>query len=258
MRLSGFSGRCALVTGAAGGIGRETVRLLHEAGATVVATDTDAALAALPADIRTCAEIWLPCDLRDPAAIEAMLVAAETQAGPIALAAHTAGVLALGPLLEMTAEEWRRVMAINLDGSFHLLQALGRRLVVQPGAAFVVVSSNAAGIPRVDMGAYCASKAALTMLTRCLGLELARQGLRCNVIAPGSTLTPMQTEMWADDQGQARVIAGDVASFRTGIPLGKLATPADIAQAAVFLLSDQAGHITMADLYIDGGATLRG
>ncbi|KQB13834.1 2,3-dihydro-2,3-dihydroxybenzoate dehydrogenase [Rhodobacter capsulatus] len=258
MRLSGFSGRRALVTGAAGGIGRETVRLLHDAGARVIATDTAEALASLPDDIRACAGIWLPCDLRDPAAIEAMLATAEAQAGPIGLAAHTAGVLALGPLLEMTAEDWRRVMAINLDGSFHLLQALGRRLVRQPGAALVVVSSNAAGIPRLGMGAYCASKAALTMLTRCLGLELARQGLRCNVLAPGSTLTPMQTAMWTDDQGPARVIAGDGARFRTGIPLGKLATPADIAQAAVFLLSDQAGHITMADLYIDGGATLRG
>lgn len=258
MRLSGFSGRSALVTGAAGGIGQETVRLLNEAGATVVATDTAEALAALPAAMRANAVAWLPCDLRDAGAVAAMVAAAEAQAGPIGLAAHTAGVLALGPLLEMTAEEWRRVMAINLDGSFHLMQAIGPRLAAQPKAALVVVSSNAAGIPRLGMGAYCASKAALTMLTRCLGLELAQQGVRCNVIAPGSTLTPMQTGMWADKQGPARVIAGDLASFRTGIPLGKLATPAEIAQAAVFLLSDQAGHITMADLYIDGGATLRG
>lgn len=96
------------------------------------------------------------------------------------------------------------------------------------------------------------------MLTRCLGLELAEHGVRCNVIAPGSTLTPMQTGMWGDDQGSNRVIAGDLASHRTGIPLGKLATSDDIANAAMFLLSEQAGHITMADLYIDGGATLRG
>lgn len=87
---------------------------------------------------------------------------------------------------------------------------------------------------------------------------MAALGIRCNIVAPGSTLTPMQTGMWADASGAARVIAGDPASFRTGIPLGKLATPDDIAAATMFLLSDQAGHVTMADLYVDGGATLRG
>ena len=126
------------------------------------------------------------------------------------------------------------------------------------GWALVIVGSNAGGIPRHGMGPYAASKAAAAMLARCLGLELAPHGIRCNIVAPGSTLTPMQTGMWADDQGAARVIAGDPASFRTGIPLGKLATPQDIAHAAMFLLSDQAGHVTMADLYVDGGATLRG
>ncbi|PTW46532.1 SDR family oxidoreductase [Rhodovulum kholense] len=256
MRLSGFEGRTALVTGAAGGIGRACVELLSQAGARVVATDTAAAIEALAERPRAAA--WLPCDLRDPEAVGAMVEAAETRAGPLSLGIHAAGVLATGPLLEMSAEDWRRVQGINLDGSFHLLQALGRRLVRRPGAALVVVSSNGGGIPRLDMGAYCASKAALTMLTRCLGLELARHGVRCNVIAPGSTLTPMQTGMWQDEDGAGRVIAGDPQSYRAGIPLGKLATPEDIARAAMFLLSEEAGHVTMADLYVDGGATLRG
>lgn len=122
----------------------------------------------------------------------------------------------------------------------------------------VAVSSNAAGIPRMNMGAYAASKAALTMYMRCLGLELAGAGVRCNVVAPGSTLTPMQTGMWADDSGAAAVIAGDLATYKAGIPLRKLATPEDVAAAVMFLLSEQAGHIAMADLYVDGGATLRG
>lgn len=257
MRLTGFEGRAALVSGAAGGIGRACVTRLQAAGARVVATDTGAALAALSPEDRAGA-IWLPCDLRAAEAAEAMVARAETEAGPLSLAIHAAGVLGTTPLLDMQAEEWRHVLGINLDGSFQLLQAVGRRLVSRPGAALVVISSNAATIPRLGMGAYCASKAGLTMLTRCLGLELAGHGVRCNVIAPGSTLTPMQTAMWADTSGMARVIAGDLESFRTGIPLGKLATPEDIAGAALFLLSDQAGHITMADLYIDGGATLRG
>ena len=96
------------------------------------------------------------------------------------------------------------------------------------------------------------------MFTRCLGLELAPHGIRCNIVAPGSTLTPMQTGMWADEHGAQRVIDGSPATYKAGIPLRKLATPDDIAQAVMFLLSDQAGHIAMSDLYVDGGATLRG
>ena len=257
MRLTGFEGRSALVTGAAGGIGLKAVALLQAAGAKVVATDTEAAINAVPADQRALAVDWLPCDLRDPEAVAQMVAQAEAAVGPISLGLHTAGVLGMGPLLETSTEEWQRVQDINLNGSFHVMQNLGKRLITQSNAALVVVSSNAAGIPRMNMGAYCASKAALTMLTRCLGLELAEHGVRCNVIAPGSTLTTMQTGMWEDDEGPKRVLAGDLENYRTGIPLGKLATPDDIAKAAMFLLSEEAGHITMADLYIDGGATLR-
>jgi 2,3-dihydro-2,3-dihydroxybenzoate dehydrogenase len=141
---------------------------------------------------------------------------------------------------------------------FHVARALARRMKERRRGALVTVSSNAAGIPRHAMAAYAASKAAATMFTRCLGLELAPFGIRCNIVAPGSTLTPMQTGMWADESGAEKVIAGSLETFKAGIPLGKLATPQEVAEAVVFLLSDRAGHITMSDLYVDGGATLRG
>lgn len=107
------------------------------------------------------------------------------------------------------------------------------------------------------MAAYAASKAAAAMFTKCLGLELARSGVRCNVVAPGSTDTAMQRALWTGSDAGQRVIDGDPATYRTGIPLGRIAAPEDIADAVAFLASDRARHITMQELYVDGGATLR-
>jgi 2,3-dihydro-2,3-dihydroxybenzoate dehydrogenase len=255
MRDSGLSGRLALVTGAGGGIGAAVVRLLVEEGARVVAADLPStALSGLAFLNGVRVE---PLDVSDGAAVEALFERIEAEDGPIDLVASVAGVLSNVTVDQTSDAEWRRVFAVNTDGVFHLGRAASRRMGERGTGAFVTVSSNAAGVPRHAMAAYAASKAAATMFTRCLGLELGPKGVRCNIVAPGSTLTPMQTGMWADEEGAARVISGSPESFRAGIPLQKLATPEDIAEAVVFLLSDRAAHITMTDLYVDGGATLR-
>ena len=257
MRLTGFDGHSAFVTGAAGGIGRALVAELVAAGARVLATDTETALASLPEGDEAGA-IWRALDVRDHARAADLAAEAARLHGPLSLGIHAAGVLAVQPLLDMPAGDWQRLIDINAGGTLNMLQVFGQAMRPQRRGAIVVIGSNAGGVPRLGIGAYGASKAAAAMLTRAAGLELAADGIRCNLVAPGSTLTPMQTGMWDDPQaGAAAVIAGDAAQFRAGIPLGKLATPQDIAQAAMFLLSDQAGHVTMADLYVDGGATLR-
>ncbi|MFC3123733.1 2,3-dihydro-2,3-dihydroxybenzoate dehydrogenase [Pseudoroseomonas globiformis] len=253
MRPTGLAGKRVLVTGAAGGIGRATIRALLDEGMQVTATDFDVAALSPEKGLRV-----ERLDVADGAAVEALVARIEHEDGPIDCAASLAGVLGTTLAAETSDAEWRRVFSVNADGVFHLGRAMARVMQPRRRGAIVIVSSNAAGIPRHAMSAYAASKAAATMFTRCLGLELAPFGIRCNIIAPGSTLTPMQTGMWSDQNGAARVIAGLPESFKTGIPLGKLATPEDIADAITFLLSDRAGHITMADLYIDGGATLRG
>lgn len=255
MRDSGLSGRLALVTGAGGGIGAAVVRLLVEEGARVVATDLPSTTLSGLAFLNGVRVESL--DVSDGAAVEALFDRIEAEDGPIDLVASVAGVLSNVTVDQTSDAEWRRVFAVNTDGVFHLGRAASRRMGERGKGAFVTVSSNAAGVPRHAMAAYAASKAAATMFTRCLGLELGPKGVRCNIVAPGSTLTSMQTGMWADEDGAAGVIAGSPETFKAGIPLQKLATPDDIAEAVVFLLSDRAAHITMTDLYVDGGATLR-
>ncbi|MBV9786821.1 MAG: SDR family oxidoreductase, partial [Chloroflexi bacterium] len=145
---------------------------------------------------------------------------------------------------------------INTTGVFYVCRAVAHYMIRRKSGAIVTVSSNAAAVPRMHMAAYAASKAATTMFTKCLGLELAQYGIRCNIVSPGSTDTEMQRSMWVDEGGAQQVIAGALQSFRLGIPLNKLATPAEVADAVMFLVSDRARHITLHDLRVDGGATL--
>ncbi|WP_414902397.1 2,3-dihydro-2,3-dihydroxybenzoate dehydrogenase [Sphingomonas flavalba] len=250
-RDGGIAGRIAFVTGAAGGIGAAVVQALRAEGARVVASDLEAP-ALSGGDVR--GEVL---DVADSGAVDALVDRVEREWGAIDLGVNVAGILSTDTVLDMTDGTWRRVFDVNAHGVFHVGRALARYMAPRRRGSIVTVGSNAAGVPRHAMSAYAASKAAATMFTRCLGLELAPLGIRCNIVAPGSTLTPMQTGMWEDDSGAARVIAGQPDMFKTGIPLGKLATPEDVADAVLFLLSDRAAHITMTDIYVDGGATLR-
>ena len=250
MQLNGFNGALTFVTGAGGGIGQSLVQLLLASGARVVATDLDAP------DLPAAEGLFCRAlDVSDPAAVADLVTETERDIGPIRFGVSVAGTLTTGLVTGTSDAEWRRVFSVNTDGVFHLTRALARVMQPRGAGAMVAVSSNAAGVPRYGMAAYCASKAAATMYMRALGLELAPHGIRCNIIAPGSTRTAMQTGMWADAEGEARVIRGIPEEFKPGIPLGKIGEPEDVARAIMFLLSDEAGHITMADLYIDGGAT---
>ncbi|MBK5993129.1 2,3-dihydro-2,3-dihydroxybenzoate dehydrogenase [Streptomyces microflavus] len=254
-----MEGKTALVTGAAGGIGAEVVRQLAGQGVTVAAVDRDRELLhettqKLAAD--GLGVLPFPADVSSAAEVEAVVEAVEGRLGPVDLLVNGAGVLRLGGVGELSEDDWNATFAVNTTGVFLMSRAVVRRMTARGGGAVVTVASNAAGTPRMDMAAYAASKAAATMFTKCLGLEAAAHGIRCNVVAPGSTDTPMLRSMWHDESGPRATLQGSLDSHRLGIPLAKVATVTDVADAVVFLLSDRASHITMHTLTVDGGATL--
>lgn len=257
MQLTGFEGRIAFVTGASSGIGQAVAMALLDAGSTVVASDLSVPQRAALTPEQSSRWHARALDVRDADAVTALIESVEQTIGPIDLGVNVAGVLQNSLVTETSDAAWRQVFAVNCDGVFHVCRALATHMLTRQRGAMVTVSSNSAGVPRHAMAAYAASKAAATMFTRCLGLELAPYGIRCNIVAPGSTLTPMQTGMWLDEHGAERVIAGLPEQYKAGIPLRKLATAQDIANAVLFMLSEQAGHIAMSDIYVDGGATLR-
>ncbi|MCP2163846.1 2,3-dihydro-2,3-dihydroxybenzoate dehydrogenase [Goodfellowiella coeruleoviolacea] len=258
MDRRGIAGKLALVTGAGRGIGAAVARALAGASARVAATDRDAGtLATAVADLPPDRVRAHPLDVRDSTAVDAVVDRVEREMGPIDILVNVAGVLRPGPVHSQTDQDWLETFAVNTNGVFFTSRAVARRMRERRGGSIVTVASNAAGVPRVHMAAYAASKAASVMFTKCLGLELAEHGVRCNVVSPGSTDTPMQRALWTDEAGPRSVIEGNPGAFRVGIPLRRIAEPDDIADAVLFLVSDQARHITMHDLYVDGGATLR-
>ncbi|MEV0844574.1 2,3-dihydro-2,3-dihydroxybenzoate dehydrogenase [Streptomyces sp. NPDC049954] len=251
--------RLALVTGAAGGIGAAVVRTLAEQGVLVAAVDRHAGR--LEEETAKLAADGLPvtafaADVTDSAAVDTVVDRIEEDLGPVDYLVNAAGVLRLGEVTACTDDDWTSTFAVNTTGVFHLSRAVVGRMVRRGAGAVVTVASNAAATPRTGMAAYAASKAAAEMFTKSLGLEVARHGIRCNIVAPGSTDTPMLSSMWHDDSGPRATLAGNLDAFRVGIPLGKLARPTDVADAVAYLLSDRASHITLHTLTVDGGAAL--
>lgn len=249
-----------LVVGAGNGIGRAVAVTLAKSGQTLALVDVDADGLAETARLVGGDVATRVLDIRDSEASAAVVGDIEDSVGPIVALAHVAGVLGTGSILDSDAEDWRTMFDVNVFGLLNVIRPVGRSMRERRSGSIVVVGSNSAGVPRMSMGAYGSSKAASTMLTRVLGLELAQYGIRANIVAPGSTDTDMQRSLWSDpedDSGARDAIDGDLSAFKVGIPLGRIAAPSDIADAVEFLLSDRARHITMQSMYVDGGATLR-
>ncbi len=248
--------RIAVVTGAASGIGRAVAERLADEGWSLGLLDRDGdGLAKTAANIGSGNVLTEAVDVRSAAQVSAAAAAIAARWGGLDAVACTAGILVPGGLLDTRPEDWQQHFDVNTTGVLHCLQATVPHL--RDGGAVAVVGSNAARVPRTGMLGYSASKAATAALVRAAGLELSARGIRCNVVEPGSTDTAMQRDLWPDaEAGRRAAVDGDPASFRLGIPLGRIADPADVAALVAFLLSSDARHITLQQIYVDGGASL--
>lgn len=256
-----FAGKIALVTGAAQGIGAAVASALLQQGAAVGMLDRQvdklqAQANALATQVAPGRVLPLVADISRTASVAAAVERLERELGPIDILVNVAGILRMNDVLAASDADWDAVFAVNAGGVFRTSRAVAERMMPRRRGVIITVGSNAAAVPRMGMAAYAASKAAAMHFTRCLGLELAASGIRCNNVSPGATDTEMQRQLGHGPQAQEALLHGTPQQYRLGIPLGRIASPQDIAQAVCFLASDRARHITMHDLRVDGGATL--
>lgn len=252
--MADFAGRKALVTGAASGIGLATARALATAGVSrLILTDIDAdALARAYGELGEIVEA-VPGDVTD----EALWRELAPELAGLDLAVVNAGIATSGAIVDCTLADWRRVMAVNLDGAFLTLKAA--MAAMQGRAGSIVVVASAAGVKaEPGIAAYAASKAGAIQLARVAAKEGAAQGLRVNAIAPGGVETPIWQAVpffrdMAEKDGEAAAFA---AMARMATPLGRFATADEIAGQIAFLLSDAAATITGSVLNSDGGYSL--
>ena len=240
----GLQGKIAAITGGGGGIGRAVALGMAKQGVTPILLDRDmagcdqtlAVLRLVGVEARAIA-----CDIADP---ESVRVAAE-QAGPVDILVNNAGILRPGPLASLSLDEWNLLLSVNLSGYFLCAQAFGAGMRERGKGAMVHIASIASRFPQAASGAYSVSKAGVVMLSQQIALEWGPLGVRSNVVSPGLVRTPMSEAFY-----QAEGVAERRAK---AVPLGRVATPDDIAEVVIYLASDRAGYVNGEDVCVDGG-----
>jgi 3-oxoacyl-[acyl-carrier protein] reductase len=241
----------ALITGSRRGIGRAIALELAKAGADVVLTDNvvnDGLIDEVRQEIEQKGRRAgvIPVDISRKVEVEAMAEKAIACYGKIDILVNCAGVWIPGEsLVECSEENWNKVIDVNLKGTYLCCQAIGRHMISQQSGNIINLSSEVGITPGTGAGAYSISKAGIIMLTKQLALELARYHIRVNALAPGIVKTDFNAQFWRDPQVERRTASG--------VPLGRLAEPQDIAGATLFLLSPAASYITGEVLSVNGG-----
>lgn len=238
-----------VITGAASGIGRSVAETLASGKAIpgnhqLLLTDRDADGLKIVADGIGASAAICVADLSSPDCGDVIIDAAAAHMGGVDAVVSNAGIIAGGALVNMTADDFDRIYHINTRATWALAKAAHPHLAASKGA-FIATASMSATQPTPGLGFYSSSKAALLMLIKQLTLEWGPDGIRCNSVSPGPTYTPMTQAGYDDDDRRAQ--------RESMIPLGKLGMAEDVANAILFLISPQAGHISGIDILVDGG-----
>jgi 3-oxoacyl-[acyl-carrier protein] reductase len=242
-----LDGKTALVTGASGGIGAAIARVLHGQGATVALSGTRRdALEVLAAELGERAHVC-PADLKDPAAPDALVAAAEATAGPLHILVNNAGLTRDMLALRMKDEDWQAVLDVDLTAPFRLARAALKGMLRRRAGRIIGIGSIVGTTGNPGQANYAAAKAGLVGMTKALAQEVASRGVTVNMVAPGFIATAM-TDALSDAQK---------AKLSEAIPLGRMGSPADIAAAVAYLASDEAGWITGATLHVNGGMAMQ-
>jgi meso-butanediol dehydrogenase / (S,S)-butanediol dehydrogenase / diacetyl reductase len=249
-----LTGKVAVVSGGSSGMGAAICERFASSGATVVVGGrdperTDAVVAGLNAAGAT-AMAWLG-DVSDSAVADGMIAAAVQTCGGVDIVVNAAGVIHRTDALGTDDDDWHRVMSTNVDGTFFLSRAAIPALRERGGGVVINISSTCGLVGSAGLVAYCASKGAVTNLTRAMALDHAAEGIRINAICPGSVDTPMLVSEHPEGRTAADVFASNLAS----IPEGRLPDPVEVADLALFLCSNASRHINGANLSLDGGYT---
>lgn len=241
-----LTGKCALVTGASGGIGAAIARALHGAGATVGLSGTRVApLDALAAELGNRARV-LPCDLSDLAAVDGLAKQACDAMGAMHILVNNAGITRDGLMMRMSDADWDAVVAVNLTASFRLCRAALRPMMKARWGRIVNIGSIVGTGGNPGQANYAAAKAGLVGLSKSLAAEVASRNITVNTVAPGFIATAM-TDKLTDDQ-KARLMAD--------IPAGRMGTAEEVAAAVLYLASPEAAYVTGATLHVNGGMAM--
>ncbi len=250
--LFSLDGQVAVVTGASSGLGRRFARVLHGAGATVVVAARRAdRLDELAAELGD-RVVVVPADMADDDSVIALAEAAEAVAGHVDVLVNNAGVGGTTPAELETMERWRSTMAVNLDGLFLLSQQVGLGMIERGHGSIVNIASilGLVGSAPIKQAAYCASKGAVVNLTRELGAQWGRKGVRVNAIAPGWFMSELtEQDMFGDDSSMEFI--------RRNAPMGRAGEEHELDGALLFLASNASTYVTGQTIAVDGGWTAR-
>lgn len=241
-----LTGKCALVTGASGGIGAGIARALHARGATVALHGTRVeALEALAAELGDRTRI-VPANLSDPAAVEQLAKDAESALGQLDILVNNAGLTRDTLVLRMKDEDWQAVIDVNLTAGFRLARAAIKGMMKRRWGRIIGITSVVGVTGNPGQVNYAASKAGMIGMTKALAQEVASRNITVNCVAPGMIQTAM-TEVLSDAQKEG---------MAARIPAGRLGTAEDIAAGVVYLASEEAAYMTGQTLHINGGMAM--